>query len=297
MKLVFVITGIVLCTLMLIVSIMVEKVRQHKKDMRYFTADSVPPKFYITGDKHRKFDTVELFCKCMKTRPKDVLIILGDSGFNYFEDYRDEKLKEKAARMNITLFCLHGNKECRPQNIGTYGIRSFCGGKVYYEPKYPSIFFAIDGQVYTFEGRKYMVVGGAHSVDKIKCLNEGLPFWEDEMPDDATKATVETTLADENNKVYGMLTHTCPLKYLPTERFLSTRREAEAKRKSWKIKRKKRFQPDIDRSTEQWFDYLEEKVDYKVWFCGHYHVDKQIENVYMLHREIRPLHLSEWDCK
>ena len=293
MQLIFGIAAIVLCATALIVPMVIERVRKRKMQMRCFSEDGTPPKFYITGDKHRKFDTVKLFCRCMKTRPKDVLIILGDSGFNYFEDRRDEKLKERITRLNITLFCLHGNKECRPQNVGTYGIRSFCGGKVYYEPKYPTIFFAIDGQIYTFEGRKYMVVGGAHSVDKIQCLDEGLPFWEDEMPDDATKVTVETTLADENNEVFGMLTHTCPLKYLPTEMFLSTREKAEAKRKPWKSKRKMPFVPDIDRSTEEWLDYLEEKVDYTVWFCGHYHVDKQIDKVQMLYKQIRPLHWQE----
>ena len=120
----------------------------------------------------------------MNTRRKDVLIILGDAGFNYYGDKRDDKLKAEISSLNITLFCLHGNKENRPQNVGTYGIRSFCGGKVYYEPKYPNIFFAIDGEIYNFEGKKYMVAGGAHSVDKMRCLEEGKPFWEDEMPDD-----------------------------------------------------------------------------------------------------------------
>ena len=53
---------------------------------------------------------------------------------------------------------------------------------MYYEPKYPNIYFGIDGEVYTFEDRKYMVVGGAHSVDKIRCLQEGRPFWHDDIP-------------------------------------------------------------------------------------------------------------------
>ena len=293
MQQILAITAIVLIAIVVILSVVIKKMRERKKVMRCFSTDVVPPRFYITGDKHRNFDTVKLFCQYMKTRPKDVLVILGDSGFNYYEDRRDEKLKEKASRMNITLFCLHGNKECRPQNVGTYGIRSFCGGKVYYEPKYPTIFFAIDGQIYTFEGRKYMVVGGAHSVDKLRCLEEGLPYWADEMPDDATKVSVEAMLADMNNEVFGILTHTCPLKYLPTEMFLSTREKAEAKHKLWRSKRKKPFAPDIDRSTEEWLDYLEEKVDYTVWFCGHYHVDKQIDKVQMLYKQIRPLHWQE----
>ena len=228
----------------------------------------------------------------MNTRKKDVLIVLGDAGFNYYDDKRDDELKKEISQLNITLFCLHGNKENRPQNVGTYGIRSFCGGKVYYEPKYPNIYFAIDGEIYTFEGKKYMVVGGAHSVDKMRCLEEGTPFWYDEMPDDTVKATVEQHLLNEENKIYGMMTHTCPIDYLPTEMFMSTRQNASIKRKPRKAKSKKLFKPDIDRSTEIWLGELEKKLDYEVWFCGHYHVDKQIDKVQMMWRDIRPLHMQ-----
>lgn len=267
--------------------------QSYKKDtvISYYD-DGSPAKFFITGDKHRHFDRVKEFCREMNTRRKDVLIILGDSGFNYYDDKRDDDLKKEISALNITLFCLHGNKENRPQNVGTYGIRSFCGGKVYYEPKYPNIYFAIDGEIYTFEGKKYMVVGGAHSVDKMRCLDEGTPFWYDEMPDDAVKATVELNLQKEENKIYGMMTHTCPIDYLPTEMFMSTRQNASIKRKPRKAKLKKLFKPDIDRSTEIWLGELEKKLDYEVWFCGHYHVDKQIDKVQMMWRDIRPLHMQ-----
>ena len=266
--------------------------KNDKEKISMYYDDGSPSKFFITGDKHRNFENVKCFCRDMKTRKKDVLIILGDAGFNYFEDFRDDKLKKEVSELNITLFCLHGNKESRPQNIGTYGIRSFCGGKVYYEPKYPNIFFAIDGEIYTFEGKKYMVVGGAHSVDKNRCLEEHQPYWEDEMPDDATKVKVEEHLAEQNNRIYGMMTHTCPIQYLPTEMFMSTRQNAELKRKPSIEKSKNIFKPDIDRTTEEWLGNLERKLDYEVWYCGHYHIDKQIDKVDMMYYEIRPLHMQ-----
>lgn len=262
-----------------------------EKAISYYD-DGAPPKYFITGDKHRNFGYVKDFCRDMNTRRKDVLIILGDTGFNYYEDVRDDKLKKEISELNITLFCLHGNKENRPQNVGTYGIRSFCGGKVYYEPKYPNIYFAIDGEIYNFEGKKYMVVGGAHSVNKMRCLEENKPFWDDEMPDDKIKAKVEEKLLLENNKIYGMLTHTCPIDYLPTEMFVSTCQNATIKRKPKKAKSKKFSKPDIDRSTEEWLGKLEKQLDYEVWYCGHYHIDKQIDKVNMMCHEIKPLHLK-----
>ncbi len=294
MQTVIIIVNLILTTVVL-GCIHKKKPKIEQKVISYYD-DGTPVKFFITGDKHRNFEHVKSFCRDINTRRKDVLIILGDTGFNYYEDSRDDKLKKEISDLNITLFCLHGNKENRPQNVGTYGIRSFCGGKVYYEPKYPNIFFAIDGEVYTFEGKKYMVVGGAHSVDKVRCLEKDQPFWEDEMPDDATKTKVEQRLAAENNSIYGMLTHTCPIQYLPTEMFMSTRQKAEMKRKPKKEKTKKGitkkvFKPDIDRSTEEWLGKLEKQIDYEVWYCGHYHVDKQIDKVNMMYNEIRPLHM------
>jgi len=262
----------------------------YKKDtvISYYD-DGSPARFFITGDKHGHFEKVKEFCRAMKTRQKDILIILGDAGFNYYDDERDDSLKKEISMLKITLFCLHGNKENRPQNVGTYGIRSFCGGKVYYEPRYPNIYFAIDGEIYTFDGKKYMVVGGAHSVDKLRCLEEGLPFWEDEMPDEETKVRVEANLKNENNQIYGMLTHTCPIDYLPTEMFISTRRNASIKRKVRKLKQQKQYKLDIDRSTEIWLGEVEKNLNYTVWFCGHYHIDKQIDKIQMMYNEIRPL--------
>ena len=137
-----------------------------------------------------------------------------------------------------------------------------------------------------------MVVGGAHSVDKIRCLEQGTPFWFDEMPNKTVKKLVEHRLQNERNQIYGMLTHTCPIEYLPTEMFMSTRQTQDIKRKPLKAKSKKLFKPDIDRSTEIWLGYLEKKIDYKVWFCGHYHIDKQIDKIQMLCHDIRPLHMQ-----
>ncbi len=265
------------------------KKKKYDKEYKEYKEDSSPTKFYITGDKHRHFSRVKQFCEDMNTRRKDVLIILGDAGLNYYEDSRDDQLKAEIATLPITLFCLHGNKESRPENVGTYGIRSFCGGKVYYEPKYPNLYFAMDGEIYTFDGKQYMVIGGAHSVDKMRCLEKGLPFWEDEMPSDATKRSVEKKLEEKENAIYGMMTHTCPIGYLPTEMFVSTRQNAAIKRKPKKVKNKNFFKPDIDRSTEIWLGEVEKKLSYEIWYCGHYHVDKEIDKIKMMHREIRPL--------
>lgn len=101
-------------------------------------------------------------------------------------------------------------------------------------------------------------------------------------------------MAKEHNRIYGMLTHTCPIRYLPTEMFFSTRQNAAQKRKPGKKADKKAFEPDIDRSTEEWLGQLESRLLYTVWYCGHYHVDKPIDKIRMMYREIRPLYEPEY---
>ena len=72
--------------------------------------------YYITGDTHKKFDRVESFCLEHHTTTDDVMIILGDSGINYWLGPKDEKLKERVARIPVTCFCIHGNHDI--VNIG-----------------------------------------------------------------------------------------------------------------------------------------------------------------------------------
>lgn len=278
-----------ICEFLLLLRMIVKYIYKND-EMFSFYNDGTPPKFYITGDKHRNFDLVKRFCKAIKTNRRDVLIVLGDAGFNYFGDERDDKLKKDVSKLPLTLLCIHGNKENRPQHLSTYGMKNFCGGKVFYEPQYPNIYFAIDGEIYDLDGKKYIVIGGAHSVDKTRCLENGLPYFDDEMPDDSIKETVEAKL--QNNKVYGILSHTCPEKYIPKEMFVSTRLSQSSKCKNKKGS-KKFVKIDVDRSTEAWLDSIESKTEYTVWYCGHYHVDKEIDKISMMHKCIKPLHYWE----
>lgn len=35
----------------------------------------------------------------------------------------------------------------------------------------------------------------------------------------------------------------------------------------------------VDKSTEEWLEGLEDKLDYGKWYCGHYHTEKKIDRV------------------
>ena len=38
--------------------------------------------------------------------------------------------------------------------------------------------------------------------------------------------------------------------------------------------------------TEEWLDIIENKTEYKKWYCGHYHTDKKIDRITFLFKDI-----------
>ena len=224
---------------------------------------------YITGDKHADFREVFYFCYANETTLDDILIVLGDAGINYYANDKDKELKNSLKEhYSITLFCIHGNHEERPQNIKTYKTKKFHDGIVYYEEEYPNILFAKDGEVYNFNNHKVLVIGGAYSVDKYFRLSRGYNWYESKQPDDKIKNKVKKVLKDLDNKVDIILSHTCPYKYLPKEMFLEGI-----------------DQSTVDNSAEYFLDEIEESTDYNLWYCGHYHTDKEIDKIiFMFHK-------------
>lgn len=227
---------------------------------------------YITGDTHRRFERVRDFCNKMNTTKEDVLIVLGDAAINYYRDESDVNLKQVLSKLPITLFCIHGNHEVRPQIIKTYSEAEWRGGTVYMESDYPNILFAKDGEIYDFNGKKTIVIGGAYSVDREWRLLKGWHWFEDEQPDKTIKRRVEERLNDNNWSVDIVLTHTVPLKYEPTEVFIPG------------IDQEK-----VDKSTEFWLDGIENGLTYEKWYAGHYHIDKSIDKMRFMFNDIAEL--------
>ena len=231
---------------------------------------------YITGDTHGDFRRVAYFCDTQHTSRDDILIVLGDAGINYYRRWKDMHLKEQLAKLPITLFCIHGNHEIRPHKVASYHTADWHGGQVYLEDAYPNILFGIDGNIYTIAEYRCVVIGGAYSVDKDYRLINGWGWWADEQPSPEIKAFVEEQLRICKYQVDAVLSHTCPLKYEPIEVFLPGI-----------------DQSDVDKSTEEWLDTIEDNLTYKQWFCGHYHTDKQVDRIRFLYETIEPFSVFE----
>lgn len=227
---------------------------------------------YFTGDIHGSPFKLQVFCRYMELTEKDTIVILGDVGANYYGGKRDKQFKEQIAKLAPTIFCIHGNHEQRPANIPSYKAKEWNDGPVWYEEEYPNLLFARDGNIYVIDGIRYLVIGGAFSVDKNYRLSRGYGWWADEQPSEEIKARVGRRVANSGLDV--ILSHTCPFKYEPREAFLPGIDQSE-----------------VDSSTEEWLDTIEESVDYKAWFCGHWHIDKRIDKMHFLYDEFES---DEW---
>lgn len=225
--------------------------------------------FYITGDTHGNFDRIEKFCQTNQTTKDDVLIILGDVGLNFYGGTRDEYRKSYVQSLPITIFGIHGNHEIRPETIKTYETKIWNEGVVYYEPNFPNILFAKDGEIFNFDGEQVLVIGGAYSVDKYYRLAHHYSWWPDEQPSEDTKKIVEQCCEINDWKIDVVLSHTTPLKYVPTECFLPGV-----------------DQTTVDTSTEVWLDSIEDRLNYYKWYCGHYHTEKNIDNIELMFNSI-----------
>ena len=224
---------------------------------------------YITGDTHGVFKHVEKFCRRVGTSYEDVLIILGDAGVNYSGGIKDRIKKELLLSLPMVFFCIHGNHEQRPNMIPTYRERMWNGGIVYVEDEYPNILFPKDGEIFQLGDKKTIVIGGAYSVDKAMRMAYGFKWWEDEQPSAEVKEYVEKQLNDRIWEMDVVLSHTAPRKYEPEEMFMQG------------IDQKK-----VDKSTENWLDTIENRLNYKKWYCGHYHIHKKIDKVEIMYENI-----------
>lgn len=232
--------------------------------------------FYITGDTHRDFKRIKLFCKENKTTKEDVIIILGDVGVNFFGGIKDWSVKHSLNKLPITLFCIHGNHEQRPFAIRTYQEVEKFGAKVYMEKEFDNLIFAKDGEIYNFNGFKCIAAGGAYSTDKYYRLANNWQWFANEQPNQRIKDYVKNQLEKSNWKVDYVFSHTCPFNYRPKETF------------------SKILDFDkIDTSTEEWLQRIESRLEYKKWFCGHFHIEKLDGKIRFLFNDIIELNKKE----
>lgn len=242
---------------------------------------------YITGDCHgdyTKFST-DVFPEQKKMTKDDFVIVCGD--FGLWHDTKTERwwfnwLNEKP----FTVLFVGGNHENYDRIYSDeFPIVDFHGGKAQKIRK--NVYHLMRGEIYELCGKKFFCFGGASShdikdgildrkkfVDDTSFLKEirkwdrynkqfrinHFSWWKEELPSQEEMDYGIENLKKHKNKVDFIVTHCAP-QNIAAYLFCGA------------------YKPDI---LTNYFDKINETVDFKKWFFGHYHADENVLDKHVL---------------
>lgn len=216
-------------------------------------------KMFVCGDIHGDIDIRKLYNddRLKNLTKDDYVIICGDAGI-VWNTTNDEMIAKYDAFPFTTLF-VDGNHE-NHDVLNSYPVTEWNGGKVHKISN--SIIHLMRGQIYEINGKKFFTMGGATSIDK-GLRTEGVSWWRTEMPSREEYEEALDNLEKVNYEVDYVLTHCAPYSILGIMDFYCRWYERDA--------------------LTSFFDHLEfeNNLKFKMWFFGHYHMDRNIENKYI----------------
>lgn len=234
---------------------------------------------FITGDIHGEPSrfSVDNFPEQKEMTKNDYVIITGDFGLVWNNSKQEKWWLKWLNKKPFTTLFVDGNHE-NFDLLNSYPVIDFCGGKAHQISD--SIYHLIRGYVFTIEGKKFFCFGGASSHDiqdgildpaeyskeefkKVykKLQNnyamfriKGISWWEEEMPSQEEMIKGISSLDENENKVDFVISHCCPQDVASTMGFSTP-----------------------DKLTKYFNDLIfNNKIHFKKWYFGHYHVEKQI---------------------
>ena len=110
----------------------------------------------ITGDTHGGMATISRVGNIHRNMENCVpeytgIIILGDAGLNFYLNNTDKKHKKTLNGMGYHIYCVRGNHEERPENLGyELDYDPDVKGLVYLDPDFENIHYLVDGEEYWF---------------------------------------------------------------------------------------------------------------------------------------------------
>ena len=221
-----------------------------------------------------------------KLDEKDTIILLGDTGTNFFFNYKDTNLKKALGKFKCNYFIIRGNHEARVSTLAQDSIdwetQIFFNNMVWVEKEYPYLKYARDYPLpYRINDYTVLVIPGAYSVDKNFRLKMGWTWFADEQLTEEEKKMGLDWVSYFENKIDIVLSHTCPICYEPTDLFLPSIDQSM-----------------VDKSMERYLGEIEYNLDYKLFCWGHFHRYR----VYPQHEGRQPLmlfndkaiELNEW---
>ncbi len=216
--------------------------------------------FIICGDTHGTFDLGKVDKFFYEHRGEfsedDYLIILGDVQVCGFDRIWEKETRETFCGLPVTVLFIDGNHE-NFDKLNSYPVRIWNGGKVHIIEN--NIIHLMRGQVYDIDGTAFFTFGGAVSIDR-NFRNEGIDWFEEELPNEEEYAEGIANLKKHKNCVDYILTHTAPFKVAAFMGYGDI--------------------TDTESELRQYLQRIADSVDFTAWYFGHFHEDMEIEGVF-----------------
>lgn len=245
---------------------------------------------YITGDIHADFTRFneDKFSIQKDMTKNNYVIICGDFGGVW--TFEEESSREKGVldwlnSKNFTTLFVDGNHE-NFTRLYNYPVEEWYGGKVH--KIRDSVLHLMRGEIFEIDGKKIFAFGGAKShdiQDGILNLDEeekiyefrkmGAHFrvrdyswWDLELPTEAEMQNGIKNLEKVNYKVDYIISHCCPTN-------IQTLLGGGLYKKDY---------------LTDYLQKLANKTEFKKWYFGHYHNNRQVDSKFiLLYENIIPL--------
>ena len=232
-------------------------------------------KIIITGDIHgNPFQRLNLenFPEGKTFTKEDYVIILGDFGLVWDDSAMEHSCLDWLENKPWTTLFIDGNHE-NYDLLNKFPIEEWGGGRV--QKIRSSVIHLLRGEVYDIGGYKFLAMGGARSHDiqdgvlevgdpRIKIWKKDdfklfrinhISWWEEEIPNEEERKNALKNLAENDYKVDYILTHEAPSSDVVLMDHLL-------------------YHPD---EYSRWLEMeIRQKVKYKKWFFGHYHLNLDV---------------------
>ena len=217
---------------------------------------------FVTGDIHASYDIAKLSESCFDTAgltKDDYVIICGDFGLVWNNSASEQYwLRWLDARPFTTLF-VDGNHEGFSL-LNSFLETTWNGGAVHQVAT--SVLHLKRGQLFNIDGCRIFTMGGATSSEDDRTHRiQGKTWFTEEIPNEQERTTALETLDAADWDCDFVITHCAP--------------SSSAQGISEHTDRLK-IHP-MDEYTD-WLQTIQDRLTYRHWFCGHYHIDAQIQD-------------------
>jgi predicted phosphohydrolase len=210
---------------------------------------------YVTGDTHARFQRFNNDFYKDNVKKEDYVIIAGDAGIFFTEGPMHQAKIDFISELPFTLLWVDGNHENHDW-IDRLEVSTWNNGKVHQITD--NCYHLMRGQIFDIEGHSFFTMGGADSIDKEWRI-EGRSWWRQELPSVQEENEALDNLLKHDNKVDYIITHAAPDNILY------------------------RINPRFKQDSITHFLYeVEKTVEFKHWYFGHYHEDREIDDKHTL---------------